>query len=153
MGNEPSQSRTAAARLMRTVLKDTARIGAIFAVVIGASVWFLAPSCACQTREYTYTQMMESNLRSLSSAQEVYYSDHEAYSTSLSELLMIDYYPDGFQPSSGIRLIVDDATSDGFSAHATHAGTPVQCVIFLGEMRPPDPVTEPGEIYCSDQSR
>ncbi len=150
MESKPPPRGRAAARLVRTVLRDTARIGAVFAVVIGATLWFFAPSCACTTTEYRYTQMMKSELRSLWSAQEIYYSDHEAYSTSLSELLMIDYYPDGFQPSSWIRLIVVDATSDGFSAHATHAGTSVQCVFFVGEMRPPDHASDPGEIYCSE---
>lgn len=150
MENKPAPQRSAAAKLARTVLRDSARIGAVFAVVIGASLWFFAPSCACTTVEYRYTQMLKSDLRNLWSAQEIYYADHEAYSASLSELLMIDSYPDGFRPSSGIRLIVDDATTDGFRARATHAGTPVQCVFFVGDVRPPDPASQPGEIYCSE---
>jgi hypothetical protein len=150
MEGNPSPRGSAAARLFRTVLRDTAKIGALFAVVIGATLWVMAPTCACTTEEYRYTQMMKGDLRSLWSAQEIYYSDHEAYSASPSELLRLDYYADGFQPSSGVRLTVDDATADGFSAHATHAGTPVRCVFFVGDVRSPDPTSQPGEIYCSD---
>jgi len=47
-------------------------------------------------------------------------------------------------------VILADATSDGFSAHVTHASMPVRWVIFGGNMRSPDPAIQTGEIYCSE---
>ena len=156
MESEPSRSpRSATETLVREVLRATAKIGTIFAVVIGVSLWYFAPSCACTTEEYRYTQAMKSDLRSLWSAQEIYYADHETYSASLSELLVTDGYADGaptegFRPSPGVTVIVDDVASDGFTAHASHTGTPVQCVIFFGDARPPHPDIPAGEVSCSD---
>ncbi len=156
MENEQSPRRGAAARLVRTVLRDTAKIGAIFVVAIGASLWLFSPSCACSTnKEKAYVSMMRNDLRTLQSSQEVYYADHETYSASLTGLLMRDIWAEGrptveFQPSEGVTVMLDDVTSDGFIAHATHRGTEVQCVIFGGNMRPPDPEIQPGEVSCSE---
>ena len=155
MENEQSPRRGAAVRLVRTVLWDIAKIGAIFVVAIGASLWLFSPSCACSTKEKAYVSRIKSDLRTLQSSQEVYYADHETYSASLSGLLMRDIWAEGrptvvFQPSEGVTVILDDVTSDGFIAQATHVGTPVQCVVFGGNMRHPDPAIEPGEISCSE---
>ena len=152
MENKPSppQLRGAPEKLLREVVMATAKIGTMFVVVIGVSLLFFLPSCACTTQEYRYTQMMKSELKNLWSQQEIYYVDHEAYGASLSELLMIDHYPDGFHPSTGTILIVDEATSHGFSAHATHYGTSVRCVLFSGDVRPPDPDIPTGQVFCSD---
>ena len=143
-------------RFVSPALKATATLGAASVVAIGASLWLFTPSCACAgPKEIAYISMMKSDLRNLQSSLEIHYADHETYSASLSELLVTDYYAEGFptsgfQPSEGVTVIVDDATAVGFSAHATHWGTLVQCVIFEGGVRPPDRDMPAGEVHCSE---
>ena len=99
------------------------------------------PSCACTSREYSYTQAMKSVLRDLAFAQEVYYADYETYTSSVPESLII-------AESSGVTVTIESATSMGWSATAVHDSIPVVCTLYYGESNPSTGDGNEGEIQC-----
>ncbi len=132
---------------MGPVFKASAKVAAVFVAVISVSLWLFVPvGCGCQTREGLYMAAMKSDLRFLRLVQSSYHADHGTYAASLSALLA-GISAEGFQPSEGVTVVIDAATRDGFSAHASHLGTPIRCVILEGNMIPPD---YPNEIRCTE---
>ena len=133
---------------MGPVFKASAKVAAVFVAVISVSLWLFVPfACGCQTREGIYMSVMKSDLLFLRRAQSSYHADHGTYAASLSALRAGISTEEGFQPSSAITVVIDAATRDGFSAHASHPGTPIRCVILEGNMIPPD---YPNEIRCTE---
>ncbi len=103
---------------------------------------------------------MKSDLRFLRLVQSSYHADHGTYAASLSELragISAEDAEEGFQrlqsfqpsykPSYMVTVVIDAATRDGFSANASHLGTEIRCVIWEGDMIPPD---YPNEIRCTE---
>ncbi len=132
---------------MGPVFKASAKVAAVFVAVISVSLWLFVPfACGCQTREGIYMSAMKSDLRFLRLLQSSYHADHERYAASLSALFAGISAEEGF-PSNSVTLVIDAATRDGFSAHASHLGTPIRCVILEGDMIPPD---YPNEIRCTE---
>ena len=107
------------------------------AVLVTAGVvtvyYLIAPSRG-DSKEKAYIAEMKSDLRNLVTAQEAYAADHRVYAPSL-EAMGQKYY----QTSTGVTVVIDRATADdGFTASATHSGTPYRCAIFVGSVtRPP----------------
>ena len=135
---------------MNRVFKASAKVAAVFVAVISVSLWLFVPfGCGCQTREDAYISAIKSDLRFLGQVQSSYHADHETYAASLSALRAGISAEEGFQPSLWVTVVVDAATRDGFSAHASHPGTPVRCVIWEGDMIPPDPPNYPHGVDCS----
>ena len=68
---------------------------------------------------------MKSDLKNLASQEEIYYSDHDAYTSSATDL---------FTNSEGVEITVH-ATQKGWAAWATHAalGPSEGCAIYYGE--------------------
>ncbi len=151
MDNESPLPEDVAARPMGPVFKTAAKFAAVFVAVIIVSFWLFAPACACQTREGLYISAMKSDLRFLRQVQSSYHADHGTYAASLSTLRAGISAEESFQPSLWVTVVVDAATRDGFSAHASHPGTPVRCVILEGDMIPPAPPNYPNEVYCSER--
>ena len=100
-------------------------------------------------REKAYVAAMKSDLKNLASQEEIYYSDHDAYTSSATDL--------AFTNSEGVEITVH-VTQKGWAAWATHAalGPSQGCAIYYGE----SPVswemivevtpTHPGVIVCTN---
>ena len=127
--------------------KTSAKGAAIFVAVIVGLLLFVPVGCGCTSREGPYMAAMKSDLRSLRLVQSRYHADHGTYAASLSALLAGISAEEGFQPSEMVTVVIDAATRDGFSAHASHLGTPIRCVIWEGDMIRPD---YPTEIRCTE---
>ena len=127
--------------------KASPKVAAIFVAVIGVSIWLVPVGCGCTTREGPYMAAMKSDLRFLRLVQSSYHADHGTYAASLSALLAGISAEEGFQPSYSVTVVIDAATRDGFSAHASHLGTPIRCMIWEGDMIRPD---YPNEIRCTE---
>ncbi len=108
----------------------------------------VTPGTRC-SREMAYGAAMRSDLKNVASLQEIYYSDHYAYTSSATDL--------AFTSSHGVEITVY-ATPKGWAAWATHAalGPSQGCAMYYGE----SPVsremigevtpTDPGVIACAE---
>ena len=117
----------------------------IVVVIIGILAAIAIPKFSA-TREKAYFAAMKSDLKNLASQQEIYYSDHYAYTSSTGGL--------GFVNSDGVIVGMTAVTSSGWAASATHQalGTAEGCAIFYGTASitfAPGQPTQPGEIACS----
>ena len=120
----------------------------VTAFVLSMMVLALTPGIRCG-RETAYGAAMKSDLKNLASQEEIYYSDHYAYTSSATDL--------AFTSSDGVEITVY-ATQEGWAAWATHAalGPSQGCAIYYGE----SPVsremigevtpTHPGVIVCTN---
>ena len=116
----------------------------IVVVIIGILAAMAIPKFSA-TREKAYFAAMKSDLKTLASQQEIYYSDAYSYTTVTSDL--------SFTSSSGVT-VASAASSSGWSASAVHAalGSTVGCVIYYGTASSPSaPLTSsaPGEVACT----
>ena len=96
-----------------------------------------------EPREETFRSAMQSDLRSLALAQELYHQVHFEYGR------VADLSP--FRTTIGVTLTVTHADGTGFAATAEHAGAPgVTCGYFRGAVPPgaADPATEAGRPVC-----
>ena len=119
----------------------------VTALVLLMTVIAVVPRTGC-SREAAYRAAMKSDLKNLASQEEIYYSDHYAYTSSALDL--------GFMSSEGVEVMIY-ATQEGWAAWATHAALrPSEgCAIYsgespvnwemIGEVTP----THPGEVVCT----
>lgn len=92
-------------------------------VIIGILAAIAIPRFGA-AREQAFIAAMQSDLRNVMSAQELYYGTHEfTYATTLAELEYV--------ASEGVELTLTGGT-DGWSATASHPGTDVTCDMFVG---------------------
>jgi prepilin-type N-terminal cleavage/methylation domain-containing protein len=87
----------------------------IVIVIIGILAAIAIPKFG-KTREKAYFKSMTSDLRNLSSAQEIYYSNPAntyTYAGTITNL--------GFTPSQGVTITLGGASQTGWAATATHA--------------------------------
>lgn len=102
--------------------------------------------CSSYGRETAHFAAMKSDLKNLASQQEIFFSDHRAYSVLEDQL--------GFVSSNGVRVSLY-ATSQGWAARTTHDafGETEWCAMYYGR----EPVhtvdelegVEPGTLVCS----
>ena len=116
----------------------------IVVVIIGILAAIAIPKFSA-TREKAYFAAMKSDMKNLSSQQEIYYADHYAYTNSASALTFVS--------SEGVTVGIA-ATSSGWSATATHSalGSSKGCAIYYGTATAPtSPATpsSPGEVKCT----
>ena len=121
---------------------------AVTALVLAIMAIAAVPNTHCG-REKAYGAAMKSDLKNLASQEEIYYSDHNAYTSSATDL--------AFTTSEGVEVTVY-ATPKGWAAWATHAalGPSQGCAIYYGE----SPLSRemigdvtpihPGVIVCAD---
>ena len=113
----------------------------IVVVIIGLLASFAVPRYAL-IKGKAFSSAMRNDLHSLALAQENFAVEGSAYTTSLSEL--------GIKTSPGVSITVNEATSSGWSATATHTSTSATCAIYLGAAAPVAPATVEGGIGCRD---
>jgi prepilin-type N-terminal cleavage/methylation domain-containing protein len=113
----------------------------IVVVIIGILAVIAIPKFV-NTKEKAYVGQMKSDLRNLATAEEGFFYDSAFYTSSLAAL-------NNFSSSSGVTLTVVQATPGGWSARATHAQTPRQCVVFEGTASALAPATVEGRITCT----
>lgn len=115
----------------------------IVVVIIGILVLFALPRFA-GARKKAYRSQMQSDLRTLVSAQESYFNTHLAYANSVSLL--------EFNRTPNVTVEIEEVASNGWSAKATHASSTEECGLFIGNASPPTgiPVTDDGIVTCTN---
>jgi len=99
------------------------------------------------SRYRAFVASMETDLRNVAAAQEVYYEStltlgSATYSDRPNQLRVT------LSPGVSIRML---ANSTGWSAEASHSSLPVgrRCSIYTGTMSQRAPATQPGIIACN----
>ena len=121
----------------------------IVVVIIGILAAIAIPKFG-QTRDRAYFSAMQSDLRQLQAAQEIFYSSSATftYAAALADLT-------GYQTSTGVTVAIAEADTEGWSATAVHAATGGDiargCAIYVGEAAAVAPATAPGVIACQGQ--
>ncbi len=94
-------------------------------------------------RDRAHTVQMQTDLRTLVTAQEAYFEETFTYATDVSVL--------NFNPAGGVTIEVLETSGNGWSARATHASSPTRCAIYIGPVSPPGDVPVPDEaiIGCT----
>jgi prepilin-type N-terminal cleavage/methylation domain-containing protein len=96
----------------------------IVIVIVGILVAIAIPQFH-YTRERAFTATMKHDLKNLSTAQEAYFIDNQAYSGTLGGLTT------GMKLSTGVSISISNATGTGFDATATHARTALTCSLVV----------------------
>ena len=121
----------------------------IVIVIIGILAAIAIPRFG-RTREKAYFKAMQSDLRNLTSQQEVYYSNPaNNYQYAASVALMTD-----FNPSQGVSIDVSVSGQTGWGATTAHAGLAAAqtCAIFHGTVgQVPAPALTPGVVMCTNE--
>jgi type IV pilus assembly protein PilA len=113
----------------------------IVVVIIGILASIAIPKFS-STKGQAYLAAMRTDLRNLATAQEGYYYSNNTYSNNLSSL--------NFGTSSGVTIVVPEATSGGWSGTATHASLGAEkCTIYFGTAAPVAPSTLEGRVSCA----
>ena len=96
----------------------------VTALVLAIMVIAAMPTTGCG-REMAYGAAMKSDLKNLASQEEIYFSDHYTYTSTVTDL--------AFTHSEGVEVTVY-ATRGGWAAWATHAalGPSQGCAIYHG---------------------
>jgi prepilin-type N-terminal cleavage/methylation domain-containing protein len=123
----------------------------IVIVIIGILAAIAIPKFG-KTREKAYFDAMKSDLRNLSTQQEVYFANpgnNYIYANDVS--LLTD-----FSPSPGVSVnIAVGGTNAGWSATAAHAALDAatqHCAIFSGTVPAiPAPAVSPGIVMCTGE--
>ena len=112
-------------------------------VIIGLLAAIVGPQLSL-ARERTYLTVMRSDLRNFSTAEESHFYDYSYYAATLATV-----QPRGFETSKDVTLTVNEATSTGWSATASHVGTTDKCYLFLGSAAPVGSAVSEGLVSCS----
>jgi prepilin-type N-terminal cleavage/methylation domain-containing protein len=115
----------------------------VVVVVIGLLAAIMGPQFSL-ARERTYGSVMVTDLRNFATAEESYFYDFGTYSSD-----PVHIEARGFQTSKDVTLIVNEATSTGWSATAGHVGTPQECYMYLGSAAPIGSAHAEGAVSCS----
>ena len=112
----------------------------IVVVIIGILAAVAIPKFT-NTKGKAYASSLKSDLKNLTTQEETYFYNHEAYSTSASAV--------NFQASNGVILNITAASATGWAATATHpAADPLVCGVFYGSAPAPAPAVTEGIIAC-----
>jgi prepilin-type N-terminal cleavage/methylation domain-containing protein len=113
----------------------------IVVVIIGILASIAIPKFA-NTKEKAYIGTMKADLRNLATAEEAFLFDSLYYTKTLSSL-------NGWQPSTGTTIVVNEATGGGWSATATHTVTTKKCYLFYGNASPVGTASVEGQVACN----
>jgi len=105
-----------------------------------------------QSREKAYVSAMQSDLRQIMTAQEIYYSaprDTDPFTYAAND--EFDDLNVTLSNGVSVTLSAEDGPPAGWSAEATHDGTNQICEVFVGE-NPGSPgnATDEGVIWCGE---
>jgi Tfp pilus assembly protein PilE len=93
------------------------------------------------TKGKAYFAGMRSDLHNLTTAQEAYFYDHSAYTSTMDSL--------PFKPTKGDSVTIVEATASGWSATSQNPQSyPHFCALYLGTATAVAPATEPGVVAC-----
>jgi type II secretion system protein G len=113
----------------------------IVVVIIGILAAMAIPRFQ-STKGKAYLASLKSDLKNLSTAQESFFYEHRAYSTSIDSLKAT--------VSAGDVLTIVSATASGWSATAYNPNSwPHTCALFYGTVSAVAPATVEGEIACN----
>jgi type IV pilus assembly protein PilA len=115
----------------------------IVVVIIGILAAIAIPKFS-SAREKAYISAMKSDLRNLSTQQDVYHNGVYSYSTSLSVIGMV--------PSQGVTITINEASGSGWAATASHLGLGSEhCGLYQGTAAAAggDPGPAEGIIACT----
>jgi prepilin-type N-terminal cleavage/methylation domain-containing protein len=114
----------------------------IVVVIIGILAAIAIPKFA-NTKEKAYVSAIKSDLRNLAAAEEAYFADELAYTSTLTNL--------DFNETNQVNISVAEATAKGWSASATHDGlkSGSKCAIYYGGASAVTPATQEGVIECT----
>ena len=109
----------------------------IVIVIIGILAAIAIPKFAT-TKEKAYLTAQKSDLRNLATAQEAYFSDWIAYTTTVPNYVV----------STGVTGPVIATTADGWTATTGHNLTTKTCAIYIGSTSQA-PANKEGEPKCT----
>ena len=110
-------------------------------VIIGLLAAIAIPKFT-NTKEKAYVAAMKTDLRNLATAEEAFFYDSAKYSLSFAQM-------NGYAPTTGVAITVNEATSKGWSATALSVNTPRRCYVFSGTAVPIGTALVEGNISCS----
>jgi prepilin-type N-terminal cleavage/methylation domain-containing protein len=90
-----------------------------------------------------YVSTMQSDLRNLATAEEMYFAEHGRYANAAGDL-------PNFRISSGVTIEIPDAGMQGWHAVATHRASGASCSIYVGGAAPAGASGGEGVPSCSD---
>jgi prepilin-type N-terminal cleavage/methylation domain-containing protein len=112
----------------------------IVVVIIGILAAIAIPKYQA-TKGKAYFAGMRSDLHNLTTAQEAYFYDHSAYTSTMDSL--------PFKPTKGDSVTIVEATASGWSATSQNPQSyPHFCALYLGTATAVAPATEPGVVAC-----
>lgn len=113
----------------------------IVVVIIGLLASIAIPKFS-NTKEKAYVSAMKSDLRNLATAEEAFFYDSAKYTANFAQM-------NNFTPSTGVNLVISQATPSGWSASTTSTYAPGrQCALFSGTAGAVAPATVEGRITC-----
>ncbi len=112
-------------------------------IVVVALALALAPAVLGRWRERQYVAAMKAELRNVAVAEASYFYDHRVYAADVRAL-----EARGLETGADAQIRVNEATSIGWSATASHSSTALRCFLFVGGASPVGPATETGTIAC-----
>jgi prepilin-type N-terminal cleavage/methylation domain-containing protein len=115
----------------------------VVVVIIGLLAAIVGPQFSL-ARERTYVAVMRTDLRNFATAEESYFYDFAVYTSDPTHVEQR-----GFETSKDVTLIVNEATSTGWSATVSHVGSVEQCFMFIGSAAPIGPATAEGIVACT----
>ena len=110
-------------------------------VIIGLLAAIAIPKFT-NTKEKAYVAAMKTDLRNLATAEEAFFYDSSKYSLSFAQM-------NGYAPTTGVAITVNEATSKGWSATAISVNTARRCYVFSGTAVPIGTALVEGNISCS----
>lgn len=113
----------------------------IVVVIIGILAAIAIPKFQ-NTKGKANAAALKSDLRTLATAQESYFYEHNTYANDVT-LLNLDASP-------GVVITIVSATAAGWGAQVTHPQSfPLTCAMFTGTVdTPPTPATIEGLVAC-----
>ena len=111
----------------------------IVVVIIGILAAIAIPKFSA-TREKAYVSAMKSDLRKLSSKQEIHYSENYMYTTDKAVLELLE--------SEAVTVSIGTGNATGWSATASHTGSTVTCAMYYGDASAVSPATQPNTVTC-----
>ncbi len=112
----------------------------IVTVIIGLLAAIAIPKYA-NTKRAAYIAAMKSDLRNLAAAEESYFVDRLAYTTTISLL--------DFSKSQNVGMDIAEGDVTSWRATAVHKSTPVICELYYGNASGPSTATLDGVVACS----
>jgi Tfp pilus assembly protein PilE len=108
-------------------------------IVIGLLAAVMVPKFT-YLKSRAYVTAQRSDVANLALEQEEYFFLNRGYASSLDLM--------GIMPTSGVALVVNEATGAGWSASSSHSSTLVRCAVFYGSAAPVAPAVSAGAIAC-----